>query len=124
MLFLQEIVKCLLFYYFFIHVLHQALVSGSAEVQNYQTLNDTDTSSLAPAGYGDTSPEDESAERVEASEPSIQDPANGTNKESNILGKGQRSPIVSVFVYIMKQSYICTLIVMMVRKLILLICLT
>lgn len=74
---------------------HQALVSDINQARNYQSLSDI---SMAPAGYG--------VDQIDVSrEQDSHVPHNDIEK---------RSPFVSLFIYIMKQSYVATLIIMMV----------
>ena len=83
--------------------LEQELVTNDTKNRrtDYQSLDDVDASSTAPDGYGGSGGGGDGPEttaRVE-SWPLV----------------GERNPLMSIFVYCMKQSYVATLIVMMVR---------
>lgn len=79
-----------------VRVCAQALMSRElSQSRNYQSLQDTDVTSLPPEGYGGATT------------------AAARNKPPLI---SVRSPIMSIFVFCMKQSYVATLIMMMVSE--------
>ena len=97
--------------------LEQELVTNDMKNRrtDYQSLDDVDASSTAPDGYGGSGG---GVDGFGVDGGGGGDGGGGPETSARVESwplVGERNPLMSIFVYCMKQSYVATLIVMMVR---------